>query len=276
MADCPIWSDLDAASRETCIYGAKREGTTTWPRRLRNLGADAPGKQRYVERMTQRYGGRIEAFNGVYGTDFEGFDALLQSVDWRPAVDPANAREHLDNAAFLNETVDRYYEIVVGAVHRCDPNHLVLGDKLNGNTDVSDALLEIVSKHCDLLFWQHYADRDDHRALLGRAARATGMPQMNGDASLSTPDPEMPNPLGPHYETQEDRAEAYTERMRSCFSRRDFLGWNWCGWMDRWERVQPMRQHSGIQDPFGRAYPIASAMKAFEEEMYAIALGADV
>ena len=46
--------------------------------------------------------------------------------------------------------------------------------------------------------------------------------------------------------------------------------------MDRWERVQPMRQHSGIQDPFGRAYPIASAMKAFEQEMYAIALGADV
>jgi hypothetical protein len=74
----------------------------------------------------------------------------------------------------------------------------------------------------------------------------------------------------PHYENQRDRAEAFSELMRNCFLRTDFVGWNWCGWMDRWESVQPRRQHSGIQDPFGKHYPIVEAMKKFSEEMYAI------
>ena len=41
----------------------------------------------------------------------------------------------------------------------------------------------------------------------------------------------------------------------------------------RWERVQPMRQHSGIQDAFGSYHPIVEEMKAFSEEMYRVAVG---
>lgn len=273
MTDCPIWSDRDAAARETCIYGAKREGTTTWPRRLRNLDGDAPGKRAYVDCVRGLYQERIEQFNGTYGTRLDSFDGLAKAVDWRPEVDPANARELFDNTAFLNRTVDRYYAVTAGTIRRHDPNHMVFGDKLNGNTDVSDDLLRVVSEHCDVLFWQHYANLDDHHALLDRAARATGMPQLNGDASLSCPDERLTNPLGPHYPSQPERASAYRDLMRGCYARSDFLGWDWCGWLDRWAEVQPMRQHSGVQDAFGNQHSIVAEMKAFSEVMYDVARG---
>lgn len=272
MTDCPIWSDLDAAARETCIYGAKRDGVTTWPRRLRNLGAEAAGKRAYVACMKDVHD-TIESFNTVYGTAFDTFDGLEAAEDWRPVVDPLNARELYDNTVFLNQTVDKYYEVTAGTIRRFDPNHMVFGDKLNGNTDVSDDLLKVVAKHCDVLFWQHYATWEDHSRLLDRGARATGMPQVNGDASLSTPDEHLLNPLGPHYDSQVDRAAAYRDLMRKCYARSDFLGWDWCGWLDRWEVVQPMRQHSGVQDAFGVYHPIVNEMKGFSEEMYQVATG---
>lgn len=223
--------------------------------------------------MRDLYQNRIEAFNGTYGSAFDSFDALARTQNWREDVDPNNARELYDNTTFLNLTVDRYYEVIVDVIRRHDPNHMVFGDKLNGNTDVSDELLKVVSKHCDILFWQHYANSGEHLALLDRAARVTGMPQMNGDASLSSPDEHVTNPLGPHYETQEARAVAYRQLMRDCYARTDFLGWDWCGWLDRWEVVQPMRQHSGVQDAFGQYHPIVKEMKAFSDEMYDVALG---
>ena len=41
MADAPLLTDASVRNRP--------EGSTTWPRVLRNLGAEAPGKQAYVE-----------------------------------------------------------------------------------------------------------------------------------------------------------------------------------------------------------------------------------
>ncbi len=271
MIDCPIWSDLDAAPREVTVYGDKRPGLTTWPRRLRNLGPESPGKEVYVDTMRELYRGDIEKFNYTYQCSFSGFGDLTSAKQWRLEIDPNNGRELFDNTVFLNRTVDRYYRIAVRAIRRHDPNHLMLGDKLNGNTDVSDDLVRIVSSHCDLLFYQYYATWDDQQRLLNRFAQITGKAILCGDASISVPDENMPNPLGPHYKDQRERAESFTELMRNCFSRTDFVGWNWCGWMDRWEAVQPRRQHSGIQDPFGNHYPIVEAMRSFSEEMYTIA-----
>ena len=77
---------------------------------------------------------------------------MANTPNWRDGVDPNNARELYDNTYFLEQTVDRYHEVTVGTIRRHDPNHMVFGDKLNGNTDVSDALLEIVGQHCDILF----------------------------------------------------------------------------------------------------------------------------
>ncbi|MBM3748503.1 MAG: hypothetical protein FJW34_22220, partial [Acidobacteria bacterium] len=93
MTDGPIFTDLDAAPRSNNIYGAVRRGLPTWPRVLRNLGAESPGKKAYTAAMRDRYKGSIGRFNRTYGTTFGSWEALERAAAWRPETDPHNAAE---------------------------------------------------------------------------------------------------------------------------------------------------------------------------------------
>lgn len=256
------------------IYGAPRRATPTWPRVLRNLGADAPGKGAYVDPVRELYADDIRGFNQAYGTTFDTFGALSAAQNWRPAVDPTNSHERRDNARFLERVVDRYYAVAVDAVRRSDPNHLILGDKLNGNTGVLDGVVDVVARYVDVPFYQFYGHYGIQHPVLETWSLRTGKPLLNGDSSFSVPDEMMPCPLGPHCRDQEERAEASLAFARRAFARPDFVGWHWCGWMDGWKTIpgKELRQHSGLQDPFGRRYePMMAALSSFSDAMYDIA-----
>lgn len=277
FTDCPIFTDLDAAQREVMIYGASRAGTPTWPRVLRNLGADDAGKRAYVDCVRSIYSDDIRALNRVYNTDFASFNALLDARGWRSRVDPANSDEVRDNNIFLDQVVDRYYRVVVSAVRKYDHNHLILGDKLNGNTDTPDSVVAIAGDYVDLIFYQTYGYYEMQEPALNRWSEITGKPLFNGDSAYSVPGEMMPRPLGPHCADQDERARVSRDFAHRAFSREDFVGWSFCGWMDSWKTHpgQEERQHSGLQDPFGKHYkPMADAFSKFSAEMYDIAVGA--
>ncbi len=274
MSDCPIFTDLDALPRENNVYGKKRIGLPTWPRVLRNKGPQAAGKQTYVETIREAHADSIQSFNDVYGTQFGSFDDLLNAVNWRPSVDPANKREEQDNLKFLFKTVDRCYAVESAAIRKYDPNHLVFGDKLNGNTDTPDEIVTLADKYMDLVFYQYYAHWDGQKPLLDRWGSLTGKAFFQGDSSFSVPNENMPDPYGPHSADQDERARLFIEAFENCFARKNYVGWDWCGWMDSWETNQPGKQHSGVQDPSGNFHePIAKAMADFSKNMYEIAAG---
>ncbi len=275
MADCPVFTDLDAAARGNNVYGAIRDGVPTWPRRLRNLGGDAPGKAVYVETVQRLHRDDIAGFNAAYGTEFESFARLQTATGWRPAVDQNNAAELRDNHDFLLQVVDRYYATAVAAIRRYDRTHLILGNKLNGNTTVPDEIVLLAGRHMDLIFYQFYGRYAEQADTIDKYAELTGKPIFNGDSAYSVPDEYMSNPYGPHCRDQDERAAWFVEFVEQAFARPDFVGWHWCGWMDSWEARQVNKQHSGVQDPFGRMHPpIARAMTRFGRDLYAIASGA--
>ena len=274
--DCPILTELDASARQRVTFGAPRAATSTWPRVLRNLPSGSPGKKVYVELMRERYAGQIYAFNEVYGMSFGSFDAVEEAHNWRPAVERRNANEARDNAAFLERILDRYYQVMAATIRSHDPNHLIFGDKMNGNTDTPDAAIRIAARHNDLTFFQWYAYYGEQHARLDRWSEITGKALLNGDAGLSTPNEHMPHPNGPDAPDQEERARRTLDLGRKAFSRPDFVGWHYCGWMDTWDTMpgKEARQHSGLQDPFGRRYePIVRAVKTISSEMYDLAAG---
>lgn len=276
FTDCPVLTDLDAAPRGVVTYGAPRVGLPTWPRVLRNLGGEAPGKQAYVACLRELYGDDIQAFNRTYDAAFDSFDALCRAVGWRLEVDPENAGEQRDNARFLEQIVDRYYTIAIDALRSVDPHHLILGDKLNGNTGVPDEIVRVVGRHVGALFYQFYATFADQEPLLDRWPALADVPLFNGDSSYSVPNERMPHPNGPHCANQEERARVSDAFARRAFARAEFVGWNWCGWMDSWKTYpgQEARQHSGLQDPFGRHYrPMVETFSRFSAEMYDVAAG---
>lgn len=273
MTDCPIFTDLDAAPRINNIYGELRpDGWTTWPCKLRNLSASAPGKQEYVASMKEIYGGKIEGFNKTYHTSFSSFDDLLKAELWRPGVDYTNVKERNDNLQFLYKVVDKCYQVEVAAIRKYDKNHLIFGDKLNGNTDTPDEIVKLSAKHMDLILYQYYAIWEDQKELIDRWSKLTEKPFFMGDSGIAVPDRHLPDPYGPHATSQEDKAERFIEIFYNIYRYPNFVGWNWCGWMDQWKRLQPGKQHSGLVDAYGRLYePIQKAMAEFSAKMYEVA-----
>ena len=249
MADIPIMSDSDS----------QWSRTVTWPRVLRNLGADAPGKQAYVSMMRQRHAD-INAFNAAYSTDFSSWDNLAAAKDWRPKTDFSNETELADNIEFLRRCVDRYYTVARAVFRRYDSNHMFLGDKLNANDDSLGSFIDITSRHTDVILIQCYGRWNYQKPRLDRWSSKVDKPFLNGDSSYGVPNEMMPNPLGTRNwqaSTQAERAFWTLEFAESAFARPDFVGWHICGIIDTWKTMpgKAQRQHCGIMTPTGEFYP---------------------
>ncbi|GAB6167097.1 hypothetical protein JCM19992_30970 [Thermostilla marina] len=276
MTDCPLFTEEDCRERPDVIGGARRASRIGWPRRLRNLGPDAPGKRAYVETIRELYRDRIEEFNTVYGTSFAAFTELLHARNWRPETDLANANETRDNVVFLQRTIEQYYRTARDAIRRYDPNHMFFGDKINANTDSLDTVLPITAKYTDVVFYQMYARYEVQEPGLDRWSRRVHKPFINGDSAFTMITEHMPRPYGPVADDVIQRAEWTEEFFRRAFARPDFVGWHYCGLIDAPNLVPRKRdrQHSGLIDGFGNPYPeLKRAIRACTRDLYDLAAG---
>ena len=276
MTDCTMFTEEDLRERTDVIGGARRESRIGWPRRLRNLDADAPGKQAYVEIIRDLYEGKVESFNETYGTGFDTFDALASAVNWRPHTDLSNANETRDNVVFLQACVAKYYENARDAIRRYDPNHLFLGDKLNANTDSLDTVYSVTSQYTDVLLYQMYARYEVQEPGLDRWKRIADLPVINGDSAFTMVTDTMPRPYGPVADTLSQRVEWTEEFFREAFARPEFVGWHYCGLVDATNLIprKRARQHSGLLNSFGEPYrELEKTLKAAAGDLYAIATG---
>ena len=277
MNDCPLFTEEDCRER-TDVIGGKRRALRSrgWPRRLRTLGPDAPGKQAYVRLMKKLYRDNIKEFNTTYGTTFDSFDALARAVDWRPETELSNADETRDNVEFLLAVVDRYYHCASEAIRRHDPNHLFVGDKLNANTDAVDTVLRTTSKYTDILFYQMYGKYEVQKFGLDRWSKIVDQPIINGDSAYTMVTDSMPHPFGPIATSLEERIEWTETFFHKAFARPEFIGWHYCGLVDADNNMpvsgRQYRQHSGLIDTYGVPYPgLREAMKGCADQMYSIA-----
>lgn len=196
LTDCPLFTEEDCRERPDVIGGARRKARIGWPRRLRNLSTDAPGKRAYVQTIRDLYRGQVSDFNATYGTQFDSFDALAAAEDWRPHTQLSNGNETRDNVEFLKRVVFRYYKTARDAIRRYDSNHLFVGDKINANTDTLDTVLPVTSQFTDIVFYQMYARYEVQRPGLDRWSKITDKPFINGDSAFTMITDTMPRPYG--------------------------------------------------------------------------------
>ncbi len=275
MTDCPLFTEEDCRERPDVIGGARREARIGWPRRLRNLDANAPGKKAYVQIMRDIYRGQISDFNTTYGTQFDSFDALQTAENWRPHTDLSNGNETRDNIEFLQKVVAKYYQTTRDAIRRYDPNHLFVGDKINANTDALDTLLPITSQFTDIVFYQMYARYEVQKPGLDRWYRIADKPLINGDSAFTMITDTMPRPYGPVADNIEQRAEWTDEFFRNAFARPEFIGWHYCGLIDASNLIAQKqdRQHSGLLTGYGEPYPeLLKVLQTCTAEMYEVAI----
>jgi hypothetical protein len=269
----PILTDVDAAAHGQVSYARPQKDMPTWPRVLRNLGRDAPGKKVFVSLMRERYK-TIHDFNQVYGTGFSSFDDLSSSEKWSPFTKSAEIDDAKDNRVFLLKILEQYYSVANSAVRKFDPNHMIFGDTLNANIGAPDEVVATIARHTDLIAYQFYGEYDAHVALLDRWSKLTGKPFFHADAAFTVQSEEMPAPIGAVTPNQETRAERFQYFASQAFARPDFIGWHWCGWVEMWKGWKPDRQHPGLQDPFGNyRHPMPETMNEFGTHIYDYGLG---
>lgn len=264
MADCPALTDNEA----------ERHRTTTWPRRLRNLGEQAAGKRAYVNFIRARYPD-INDFNGVYETSFTHWTDLLRAENWRDDAMPSSLFERSDNAEFLLICIDRYYAVAKAALRKIDKNHLFFGDKLNGNTDALDGYLSVTRHYTDVVNVQFYGRWEEQQAMMDRWSNVVDQPFLNGDSAYTVPTATMPAPHGPHARDHAERAKWTREFMEQATARNDFVGWHMCGIIDTSKTMigKENAQHQGIMTTSGNFYPeMESVIADLSSRLYEIAL----
>ncbi len=271
FTDCPVLTDADAAAHGQVSYGRSQPDLPTWPRVLRNLGADSPGKQAWLVCVRQQCSS-IGEFNRVYETTFASFEELLEASEWSPVTASSQIADHDHNHAFLIEILKQYYAVACDTIRSVDRNHLIIGDIINAQTAPPDEVVAAISRYTDLVAYQYYDDYEAHRDLLDRWSRLTGKPLYHADTSFCVAYEEMPHPIGALCQNTEERARRFLNCARQTLSRPDVVGYNWCGWMDMWAQWKSDRQHTGLQDPFGNYHhPMPETMARLGSQLYQIA-----
>ena len=132
--------------------------------------------------------------------------------------------------AELGTIAARYYQVTHDAIRRYDPNHLILGDRYNGQGPLPEAVLEAMVPTVDVLSIQHFPPIERFVALSSEWHRRTGKPVVNADVAFHVRALGRDHPHG--ITTQRERGQRYAQWAGKCFAEPHMIGWHWCGYIE--------------------------------------------
>jgi hypothetical protein len=203
------------------------------------------------------YLGRSVAGEHAESPDLIGY-FLVDIPAWLPHASGADFAElrGLDPArrdSKLYDVASRYYETIVTAIRRYDPDHLVLGDRYNGNKGIPEPVLRAMQPFVDVLSVQYFNEPDDASRQQMRTDLAMwheqsgGKPVVVADIGNWTP-----TELNPHRTSaipdQAGRAADYAATLDALRSEPWFAGWHWCAYVENTGRGW------GLKDPWDEPY----------------------
>lgn len=167
----------------------------------------------------------------------------------------------------LYDVASKYYETITKHIRKYDPNHLILGDRYNGNKGIPSAALQAMKPFVDVLSVQYFTapteeSRQQMRDDFAHWHEETGKPVINADLGNWTP-----TELNPHrvsgIEDQAGRAQDYVDAISAVIKEPWFLGWHWCAY------VENIGRGWGIKDPWDEPYQdFVSPVKEFNRSVY--------
>ena len=161
---------------------------------------------------------------------------------------------------FVRGAFTRMLAAVDEAIHRHDPNHLVLGIRFGDHCDESVARLAARFDVFSLNIYSPAPDRGD----LDKLAAATGRPILVGEFHIGTPGRGMAAGLVQAAD-QDERGVAYRYYMEQAMSHPVVIGAHWFQWLDQPStgRFDGENYNIGFIDVTDRPYPaMVAAMRA--------------
>ena len=177
----------------------------------------------------------VADFNAAWGTKFGSFDELAAST--APVVPPTDAARQMARQ-YVRLVAELYFKTAADAIHRYDPNHMVLSCLFAG---WAPDVLDIVGKYCDVICLDSYpridAERgvpqslvDQYRTFSGK----TGRPLFITEWSFPAMDSGLPNlhGAGMRVATQEQRARCFRLFQSTLFGLPFLVGSNFFMYVD--------------------------------------------
>ena len=186
-----------------------------------------------------------------------------------------------DKLAFLKLAADIYFRVSSEAIHRYDPNHIVMGARFAGLGGAHPVVWEISGKYCDLVTFNVYpwADLDRNVVTMNRSANAERVvdaftrqygyvkkPMLVTEWSFPALDSGLPctGGAGQRFLTQRERTQATELFARTMLSLPFLVGYDYFMWVDEpaagISDAFPEDSNYGLINENGDAYPEITKM----------------
>ncbi|MFV0416197.1 MAG: sugar-binding protein, partial [Chthoniobacterales bacterium] len=120
------------------------------PKLVASFGGNKASKQKLVRMLEKKYK-TIEAFNTAWGTDIDSFDtARREGLPIKTKAASADLEE------FKKIFFEEYFSFMTGLIRKYDPNHLILGCRLQAGTINDETLNRIAAKYVDVWSFNYY------------------------------------------------------------------------------------------------------------------------
>lgn len=196
------------------------------PRVIPSLPGSHACKQKLVAALRDQYK-TIGAFNAAWQMNAAGFEEL---ADQGLAVTTDAARA--DVQAFVNTFLEDYFTQVEQAFRKHDPNHLLIGSRLQPITIENEALCRIMGRHLDVVSYNYYTFGVDTAALKRYHAWTGGKPMILSEFFWASPkDSGLIG--GREVSTQQERGLAYRNYVEQSAALGFVVGVEWFTLIDQ-------------------------------------------
>jgi hypothetical protein len=139
----------------------------------------------------------------------------------------------------VGEIAEKYYSTIAKAIKEQDPNHLILGDRYNGNKGIPEAVLRAMAKYVDVLSVQYFVEtptpaaREEMRSKLEKwSHQCGGKPVLLADIGNFCPTETNPKRTSAIQGGQRGRGEDYVASLSAVLKEKWFVGWHWCSYIE--------------------------------------------
>jgi len=183
-----------------------------------------------------------------------------------------------DRAKFLAYAVDRYFEIVCGAIRKVDPNHLVMGARFHGRALRELELFSASGAHLDVISVNYYHVWTPEQERLKTWSEKAGKPILITEWYAKAEDSGMGNKSGAGWlvKTQEDRGRFYEHFTLGLLESKVCLGWHWFRYSDNdpeQKGVDPSNLDANkgiVSNRYQRYQPLLYSMNSVNRRAYGI------
>jgi hypothetical protein len=183
-------------------------------------------KRRLVQWLSAKYQ-KIDAFKAAWESDAPSFDALNDRV-----LNVKSATAKQDISDFTGVFLEEYFRLITESFRRHDPNHLLVGCRLQPGTINDEQLCRIAGKYLDVMSFNYYTNGVDKEFLRRIYHWTGGRPMMMSEFYWGA-SKESGLAGGREVSTQQERGLAYRNYVEQCTSLGFVVGIEWFTLIDQ-------------------------------------------